>query len=233
MSGSLLAIKKIAFFSSLLLFCTICRASDGPDLQKVRECFRYLQKAGELQKVQPFIPWEALNITERDILNWIGNLNGKIFVKSHWSHHIPGDGFYEVVRFSQELSDAGVGPKFYGTTLDYADSWALVYEFIDGSDYMPKYDWAEENMNKPTWQTILPNKEISQGVIVNETTIRDVNRAFDVLISLKIEAEDVEFMLTHSGRAYLVDYGAFRRGKTLASVRKHNEKIRAAMGFLP
>lgn len=216
----------VAFFKALLFFGLISsHQSHGSEYDpKVHECFRYLLAKGLVDKVEPFIPWDAIANKERhEILNFTGDLEAKVFIKVEFLGTVPGEHFYQMVSLSKQLSRQKVGPKFFGTTFRAHPSgaWGLVYEFIEGSLYRPDY--------RRGGQTPHQSARTPDDTKITRSMIKDVNKAFDVLNSLGIRAEDPQFLLTPEGRAVLIDYGAYRQATPSARISEYNDKRRIAI----
>jgi len=150
-----------------------------------------------------------------------------VFVKARETGTDPDKtGHNNIVEISQELAKDSVGPRFIGSLFYVKKYWepeetgrfALIYEYIDGSPYLL--------VNRKG--ILLPRKTLPKGIKATEQMIEDVQRSFDVLDRHKLMAQDAQFLLTKTGRAYLMDYEFYMRAKSVEEAKIFNDPIRAA-----
>lgn len=128
-----------------------------------------------------------------------------------------------VTEISIKLNRHEVGPQFLGVTVVPRNfyyghpDWARlvhVWKFIDGQPYNPKFRDGK----------IVARNQIPPGVRVTQETLNDVRRSFHALNIERIYARDAQFLLTKSGKAYLIDYEEFEYSDS-SEARTYNDLI--------
>lgn len=172
------------------------------------------------------IDWTELRDIRQDAgsRNLVGlKGNTRVFIKTRSGG--PVNGLLPEAVMASKLAQKGIGPRFFGQTLNpETNQPALVFARIAGELYIPKfrYDSRRDIFIGP-----LPNFEIPAGVKISQTTVRDVQLAFDALDDLAILAEDAQFLLTPDGHAVLIDFGAFSEAKSVEEAKAFNQTLRS------
>lgn len=182
---------------------------------------------------------EITDIRELDSTNatWSAEFDGqKIFIKQTTSHE---------VTISKLLSNLAVGPQYLGwiplgrsvfhqhfqfigsNPEEPYEVLAVVYKFERGHGYKPIL--GEKDIDDVT-----PEPRLPKGIVINEKTVSDINRAVQIATENKVWIADIAFLIREDGSALLIDHEYYeiiensddRRGPHNETTLEHNQRLR-------
>lgn len=159
----------------------------------------------------------------------------RVFIKTAgWGERPCGDVLNEA-RMSQLISPTGIGPGYLGRldnpvglmpNMRWYKQFGLIYEYVEGEVLRGVLAMEEDEEEFIGW---LPELEVADGVRILPHTIEQVEHAFDTLAELRVEGADIQFMITPEGDARLIDYGIYRRVRSVSAARNSMREEREAL----
>lgn len=117
-----------------------------------------------------------------------------------------------------QLNAHDVGTPLRGVAPDNQDELFIIFEYIEGKLYSLRLNQQTKSMEA--------NYQIPEGTTVNAQTLSDINHAFDTLNRLRLRIDEIQFLLTVSGAAYLIDVENFTRGASdYLEFNEHKRKL--------